>query len=170
MLTKKSGRLLAIGIILSLAGCGSANSGSDVSQYFGKSEQQIIEMLGEPSGKGRPSFSTRGYLVFVIEDPDYMFWLEEKLSPPFTLLRVRFSESRLCHGVMGTVKPVYKTPEEVLEAIGFGSLEKERTSSDQLGFGYKMPPFEMVHVSRPSSNITKYTNFSLYDKEAGNSM
>jgi len=170
MLTKKNGRLFAIGIILSLAGCGSVNSGFNVSQYFGKSEQQIIEMLGEPSGEGRPSFSTRGNLTFVIEDPDHIFWLEEKLSPPLTLLQVRFSESRHCNQVLGTFQPGYKTPEEVLEAIGFGSLEKERTSSGQLGFNYKMPPFESVHVYRPSSNYTKYTDFILYDKEAGNPM
>ena len=47
----------------------------------------------------------------------------------------------------------FETPEELLEAIGFGGLEKKRTISDGLGFNYKMPPYELVQVSRPASNI-----------------
>ena len=58
----------------------------------------------------------------------------------------------------------FETPEELLEAIGFGGLEKKRTISDGLGFNYKMPPYELVQVSRPAS---KYTDFNLWDREAG---
>ena len=149
-----------------LTGCGKKQE-IDVSQYFGKNEQQIVEILGEPSGRGIPSFSTRGYLGFVVEDPDWIFWLEEEISPPITLLKLHFSESGLCNQAIGTVQPGYKTPEEVLEAIGLGNLEKKRILSDQLGFNYKMPPYKMVQVHRPSSAHTKYTDFNLWDKEAG---
>ena len=156
----------AIGVAnLGLTGCAKKPE-LDISQYFEKNKQQIVEMLGEPSGTGRPSFSTRGYLGFVVEDPDWMFWLEEKLSPPLTLLRLHFSKSGLCKQIIGTVQG-YETPEELLEAIGFGSLEKKRTISDGLGFNYKMPPYELVQVSRPASNYTKYTDFNLWDREAG---
>jgi hypothetical protein len=156
----------AVGVgSLGLTGCAKSPA-VDVSQYFGKNEKQILELLGEPSGKGRPSFSTRGNLAFVIEDPDYIFWLEEKLSPPLTLLKLHFSKSGLCNQLDGTVKG-YETPEEVLDAIGFKNLQKERRSSDELGFGYRMPPYGLVQVHRPSSMHTKYTDFNLHYKAAG---
>ncbi len=41
-----------LGFAVALVGCGCSSPTTDVAEYFGKSEEEIKEMLGEPSGHG----------------------------------------------------------------------------------------------------------------------
>ena len=143
---------------LALASCGLQPS-FEVSPYFGKSEEEIIEMLGKPSRRETLPPGPGSFCLHYLE--------ESNIPPPlFRAFKICFSDKGLSYHFWGQTRG-YDTPDELLNAIGLGDLQKEETGRDQLGITYSMPPYEMVQVHRPSSHIMKYTLFNLHDFEAG---
>ena len=149
-----------------LSGC-SVKPDHAVSHYFGKNRQEIIEILGEPSTIDPDSRegSARA-MALQGQRPPLYYRLDDKALPkPLRELEFLFSDAGLCHQISGITKD-YNTPEEVLTAIGLGSLDKKVTSTNQLGSNYSILPFEIVQINRPSS-FKKYSSFNVYDREAG---
>ena len=153
----RNGILSFLATAILLSACNGGGPWVDITQYFGRTEQEIREMLGEPSWRERDSLTTKAATI--------CYHLDEKpLPPPLREVKLLFSDEGLCFQVLGITRDC-ETPEEVLAIIGLGDFEKERASQDELGFNYRMPPFELAQVHRPSS-IQRYSNFCLLDREA----
>ena len=101
--------LLHICVCLVFVGaCGSKEDDggrqTNVDAFLRKTEGEIIEMLGEPSGEGKPLPSFENYpeeiaVREVLPAPERRFWLREKLQPPLEWLEVTFSEEGRCDSV-----------------------------------------------------------------------
>lgn len=156
-----SGVLLAFSLAaagLAMAGCDSQPE-FDVSRYFGKTEEEIVEMLGEPTEREMLSPGAGSFCISYLE--------ESKIPPPlWKTFKICFSEAGLSYHFRGQTRG-YDTPDELLTAVGLGGLQKEETGRDQLGVTYSIPPYELVQVHRPSSHVIKYTLFNTHDFEAG---
>ena len=148
--------LSVLATVILLSACNGGGPWVDIIQYFGRTEPEIKEMLGEPSWRERDSLTTKAATI--------CYHLDEKpLPPPLREVKFLFSDEGLCFQVLGITRDC-DTPEEVLAIIGLGNFEKERASQDELGFSYRMPPFELAQVHRPSS-IKRYSNFCLLDRD-----
>jgi len=159
--------VVSIGVgSLGLTGCGKAQH--SISQYLGKNEEQIKAVLGEPG----EIEDERAKLAraFAVTKPTLYYpfdtFTDKKLPRPLRELEFHFSEAGLCHQISGRTYD-YDAPEELLEAIGLGSLQREITDRDQLGFDYKVGDFSFAQVHRSSSHTQRYSSFNLYHYEAG---
>ena len=156
-----------LGLAVALAGCGPSGSMTDVTEYLGKSEDQIKEMLGELSGRGESRAQVR---LQQMERQLMQEHFQEKrlvyrqevspLPEPLVTLELIISKDGLCKQVLGQTRG-FDNPEELLEAIGLGHLDKEEKNRDQLGVNYTIPPYTLVQVHRPSSRVRQYKNFSV---------
>lgn len=138
-------------------------SKADVTQYFGKTEQEIIAMLGPPSG---PSDSRQDAvnqrMTVTGEDKKWLIYREEATSLPKPLRRIELliSKEKGCQQVHGDTYGL-DTPEAMLDALGLGGLEIANSIRDELGVSYGIPPYGMVQVHRPSSAHSKYMSFNV---------
>ena len=82
------------------------------------------------------------------------------LPEPLVTLELIISKDGVCKQILGQTTG-FDTPEALLDAIGFGDLEKEGSSRDQLGVTYSIPPYTLVQVHRPSSMVRHYTSFNV---------
>jgi len=174
MLNQKNGTLL-VSMAVILAGCGPPEV-VDVTQYLGKTQPEIVKILGEPSSswsyleeveslRGREW--VRQHYAALKKSGEICYDLDQKPLPaPLRELKCLFSNSGYCHQVVGITKD-YDSPERVLKAIGLGNLEVRSQSPDRLGFSYNIPPFERVQVHKPSS-VQRYSNFSIFNGKSGN--
>jgi len=168
MTIKKINALVsALSLMVALVGCGRSVSRVDVTQYLGKSEEEIKEMLGEPSGRGD---SQAGARLQQMDRPLMQQYFQEKrlvyrqevspLPEPLMALELIISKDGVCKQVLGQTRG-FDTPEALLDAIGLGDLEKRVSSQDQLGVTYTMPPYTLVQVHRPSSMVRQYKSFNV---------
>ncbi len=168
MITEKiNASLFVLWLAVALAGCGSSGPTTDVTEYLGKSEEEIKELLGEPSGRGdsraqvRLQQMERQLMQEHFQEKRLVYRQEvSPLPEPLVTLELIISKDGVCKQVLGQTTG-FDTPEAMLDAIGLGDLEEERSSRDQLGVTYSMPPYSMVQVHRPSSMVRHYTSFNV---------
>ena len=167
MIKKIDASLFALGLMVALIGCGPTTPTTDVTQYLGKSEEEIREMLGEPSKRGeseahaRLQQMDRQLMQKHFQEKRLVYRREvSSLPKPLVTLELIISKDGVCKQVLGQTTG-FDTPEAMLDAIGLGDLEEERSSKDQLGVTYSMPPYSMVQVHRPSSMVRHYTSFNV---------
>ena len=156
-----------LGLAIALVGCGRSSPTTDVTEYLGKSEEEIKELLGEPSGRGdsraqvRLQQMERQLMQEHFQEKRLVYRQEASPLPePLVTLELIISKDGVCKQVLGQTTG-FDTPEAMLDAIGLGDLEEERSSRDQLGVTYSMPPYSMVQVHRPSSMVRHYTSFNV---------
>lgn len=167
MVTKIRVFLFALSLTVALVGCGRGASRTDVTQYLGKSEEKIKEMLGEPSGSTGSEADAR------LQQMDRQLMREHfrekrliygrktsRLPEPLMTLELIISKDGVCKQVLGQTRGS-DTPEALLEAIGLGHLERKVSSRDQLGVTYTVPSYSLVQVHRPSSMVRQYKNFNV---------
>ena len=167
MVKKIDAFLLVLGLLVALAGCGPDSPTTDVTEYLGKSEEEIKKILGEPNGRGDSEAQAR------LRQMDRQLMQEhfqekrlvyrQEVSPlpePLETLELIISKDGLCKQVLGQTRG-FDNPEELLTAVGLGHLEKVEKSRDQLGVSYTTPPYTLVQVHRPSSMVRQYKNFSI---------
>ena len=167
MIKKINASLLTLGFMVALVGCGPSSPTTDVTEYLGKSEEEIKELLGEPSGRGdsraqvRLQQMERQLMQEHFQEKRLVYRQEvSPLPEPLVTLELIISKDGVCKQVLGQTTG-FDTPEALLDAIGLGDLEKEGSSRDQLGVTYSMPPYSMVQVHRPSSMVRHYTSFNI---------
>jgi len=158
---------LVLGLAVGLAGCGSGGSKTDITEYLGKSEEEIKEMLGEPSGRGGRRAEAQ---VQEVDRQSMQQYYQEKrlvyrqevspLPKPLVVLELIISRDGECKQVLGQTTG-FDTPEGLLEAIGLGDLEKEGIIRDRLGVSYSTPGYTWVQVHRPSSMDWQYKDFNV---------
>ena len=137
----------------------------DIKGFLGKTEAEVIEMLGEPTGTGKPLPSFENYpeeivLREVIPAPERRFWLQQELEPPLGWLEITFSEEGFCDSVSGFLLAGYDSPQALLEAVGLGAADVRPITSEQrlkqLGLkpqfrstnkAYEIPDLGVVSVS-----------------------
>jgi len=156
-----------LGFAVALVGCGRSSPTTDVTEYFGKSEEEIKEMLGEPSGRGgseaqaRLQQMDRQLMQEYFQEKRLVYRQEvSPLPEPLVTLELIIPKDGVCRQVLGQTRG-FDNPEELLEAIGLGHLDKEEKSRDQLGVSYTIPPYTLVQVHRPSSMVRQYKNFNI---------
>ena len=153
----------SISAMLALLGCSGGGSKADITQYLGKNEQEIIAILGPPSG---PSDSRQDAVnqQFDVtgEDKKWLIYRDEAKSLPSPLRRVELLVSREtgCKQVRGDTYGL-DTPEAMLDAIGLGGFEIKNSRRDELGVNYSIPPYGLVQVHRPSSMQSRYMSFNV---------
>ena len=159
--------LLALSLILGLVGCGRSASKADVTQYLGKSEEEIKELLGKPSGSGdsephaRSQQMDRELMQQHFREKRLVYRREVSTLPePLMTLELIISKDGVCKQVLGQTSG-FDTPEALLDAIGLGHLDKKESSRDQLGVTYTIPPYSLVQVHRPSSMVRQYKSFNV---------
>lgn len=155
--------LLSLSITTVLAGCSGTSPRTDVTQYFGKTEQEIKAMLGEPGGPGIGS-GGQERMVGQRYAMDTRLVYRRKTTPslprPLLVLDLVISKEGAVKQVMGQTTG-FDTPEELVDAIGLGHLEKKGSSKDELGVSWKIPPYGLVQVHRPSSMDSFYKDFNI---------
>ncbi len=156
-----------LGFAVALVGCGRSSPTTDVTEYFGKSEEEIKEMLGEPSGRGgseaqaRLQQMDRQLMQEYFQEKRLVYRQEvSPLPEPLVTLELIISKDGVCKQVLGQTTG-FDTPEALLDAIGLGDLDKEESSRDRLGVTYSIPPYTLVQVHRPSSMVRQYRSFSV---------
>ena len=156
-----------LGLAVALVGCGSSGPTTDVTEYLGKSEEEIKELLGEPSGRGdsraqvRLQQMERQLMQEHFQEKRLVYRQEvSPLPEPLVTLELIISKDGLCKQVLGQTHG-FDNPEELLEAIGLDYLDKEEKSRDQLGITYTIPPYTLVQVHRPASTVRQYKNFNV---------
>ncbi len=156
-----------LGLAVALVGCGSSTPTTDVTEYLGKSEEEIKEILGEPSGRGdseaqaRLQQMDRQLMQQHFQEKRLVYRQEvSPLPKPLVTLELIISKDGVCKQILGQTTG-FDTPEELLDAIGLGDLEKEESSRDRLGVTYSIPPYTLVQVHRPSSMVRQYRSFSV---------
>ena len=159
MISKIVVMLLAVGILISAAGCERDMSRADIKPYFGKSEDEIKAMFGTPVPPGAMAQFSMGGLKYIREECP-------RLPKVFVELQFFFSDAGYCYSIDGVTKR-FQTPEALLKAVGLGGFEIKETKQDALGFSYKMLPYELVQVHRPSSNVRQYDQFIATNSAAG---
>ena len=167
MIAKINAALFALSLTVALAGCGRGAPKADVTQYLGKSEAQIKEMLGQPGGRGdskadaRLQQMDRQLMKEHFQEKRLVYRREvSELPEPLMTLELIISKDGVCVQVLGQTRG-YDTPEALLDAIGLGQLEKKVTSQDQLGVTYTIPPYMLVQVHRPSSMVRQFMSFNV---------
>lgn len=167
MIKKINALLFALGLTITLVGCGLGGSRTDVTQYFGKSEEEIKEMLGKPSGRGdnqadaRLQQMDRQLMQKYFQEKRLVYRREvSPLPKPLMTLELIISKDGVCKQVLGQTRG-FDTPEALLDAIGLGHLEKRVSSQDQLGVTYTISPYTLVQVHRPSSMARQYKSFNV---------
>lgn len=151
--------LLAAGLSSWTCGCGPAAPSADITQYFGKTKDEVKGVLGEPDAAAQlPGFS--------MGDRKYTRDQCPRLPKVFVELRLFFSDAGYCYSV-GGVTERYETPEALLAAVGLGAVEMEATGRDALGLSYVAPPYDIVQVHRPSSAVQQYDSFIATNSAAG---
>jgi len=158
---------LVLSLAVALVGCGPSGPTTDVTEYLGKSEEEIKEMLGEPSGwedsgaHARLQQMDRQLMQKHFQEKRLVYRQEvSPLPEPLMTLELIISKDGVCKQILGQTTG-FDTPEALLDAIGLGDLEKEESSRDRLGVTYSMPPYTLVQVHRPSSMVRQYKNFSV---------
>lgn len=157
------GKISAIcvaGVVLIAAGCDSGGASVDVKQYLGKTSEEIRELLGDPAPANEMDRFSAAELV-------YREGESTGLPKQLMELKFDFSKAGYCRSMLGITATGYSSPEALLRAIGLGGYEIEDSRADALGYSYKMPPFSLVQVHRPSSMTQKYSNFTVNDRAAG---
>ena len=163
MKTKTIVFLFSIVVMPMLLGCSGGSSKADVTQYFGKTEQELIAILGPPNGRSdsrqdavNQQFDMTG------EDKKWLIYRDEARPLPSPLRRVELLVSREtgCKQVRGGTYGL-DTPEEMLDALGLGRYEKKLINRDELGVNYSIPPYGLVQVHRPSSMQSRYMSFNV---------
>ena len=167
MIKKINASLLTLGFMVALVGCGPSSPTTDVTEYLGKSEEEIKEMLGEPSGRGdskaqaRLQQMDRQWMQEYFQEKRLVYRQEvSPLPEPLVTLELIISKDGLCKQVLGQTRG-FDNPEALLVAIGLGHFDKEEKSRDQLGVDYIIPPYTLVQVHRPSSMVRHYTSFNV---------
>ena len=156
-----------LSLTIALVGCGCSGPATDVTEYLGKSEQEIKDLLGEPSGPaGRQSQAQveqmdRQLMQQYYQEKRLVYRAEvSPLPKPLVRLDLIISKEGMCKQVLGQTTGS-DTPEGVLAAIGLGDLEREEKYQDRLGVSYKIEPYSIVQVHRPSNLDPKYKDFNV---------
>ena len=156
MIKKIDASLFVLGLMVALFGCGPATPTTDVTEYLGKSEEEIKELLGEPSGRGdtaaqaRLQQMDRQLMQKYFQEKRLVYQREvSSLPKPLLTLELIISKDGVCKQILGQTTG-FDTPEALLNSIGFGQLEKKESRRDQLGVTYTIPPYTLVQVHRPS--------------------
>ena len=156
-----------LSLAVTLVGCGRSSPTTDVTQYLGKSEEEIREMLGDPSKRGeseahaRLQQMDRQLMQKHFQEKRLVYRREvSSLPKPLVTLELIISKDGVCKQILGQTTG-FDTPEALLDAIGLGDLEKEGSIRDRLGVTYTIPPYTLVQVHRPSSLVRQYKSFNV---------
>lgn len=172
MFAKRHVGLLALGTTFFLVGCGGTRSRVDITQYLGKTEAELRQSLGQPSGptaiesaKGLPEIERQASQFLARKAVHLVYRVEEQPLPkPLRVLELFIPPGGVCDAVAGVTEG-FDTPEALLDAIGLGDFNKQIVSQDALGFNYRIPAFGLVQVHRSSSLTQKYALFNIWTSE-----
>lgn len=145
-------------IALMTTSCGFTHSKSDVARYLGKSEEQIVQILGTPTGWcGGPTDADD---AGSIAPPRRIMYRTETatLPSPMTGLDFVLSDDGLCREVAGYTTG-FSTPEELLKKVGVAGETLTRQNEDDTGIRFDVPELNTVMVYKPNRIPDQYSDF-----------
>lgn len=156
MVTRLFGWFALVYLVLACSSCG-FHSKNHMVQYLGKSEDEIVQILGSPTGWcGGPAEG---------EDPAtaaprrIMYRMETASLPePITGLDFVMSSDGFCREVAGFTRG-FASPEDLLETIGLPGKDLVRTEEDDTGIRYEASEAKTVLVYKPNRVPDRYSDF-----------
>lgn len=157
MLTKSAYATCLIILFMTATSCGIGHSKSDVVRYLGKTENEIVDILGAPTGWcGGPAEGSD----LAGASPRRVLYRAEtvNLPEPMTGLDFVLSNDGLCREVAGYTKG-FSSPEDLLKEIGIQGKSLVRADEDDTRIRYEAPETKSVLVYKPSRIADRYTDF-----------
>lgn len=157
MVTRSLGWFALFCLVLACSSCGFGHSKSHVAGYLGKSEDEIVRILGSPTGWcGGPA---EGDDLASAPPRRIMYRMETATLPePLTGLDFVMSSDGFCREVAGFTRG-FTSPEELLETIGIHGEDLVRTEEDDTGIRYEAPEAKTVLVYKPNRVPDRFSDF-----------
>ncbi len=147
-----------------MVGCWSARSRWDISRYVGKTEAEIIHVLGEPSGWcERPVALQDGRKgTEEVLPPLRLLYRQETttLPKPLTGLDFVLTEEGLCNEVDGYTNG-FASPEELLAAVDLSHKVSDVLEQDDRAITYEAPSLGRIEVFQPSRFEGLFADFAI---------
>ncbi len=144
-------------LVLMCTSCGLGHPKSHVAGYLGKSEDEIVGILGSPTGwcggpaEGEdPASAPPRRIMYRVETAN--------LPEAFTGLDFVMSSDGFCREVAGFTRG-FPSPEELLETVGLLGKDTVRTEEDDTGIRYEASEAQTVLVYKPNRVPDRYSDF-----------